>query len=162
MIVADAIEEISHELGLDPLLIVSIATVESNMNNWPCRFEPLWKYFLDVEAWAQRLGQTFDTERVQQQSSWGAMQVMGSVARELGFQGHLSQLAVPEIGIRYGCLKIKSFLERHGNEIDAIAAYNAGSPRRDSRGKYVNQSYVDKVMANLNKLRGVGNPPPVA
>jgi hypothetical protein len=164
VIVAEAIQQICKEVGLDPLLVLAIATVETGLQTWPCRFEPKWNadWFVDTKKWADKLLQSEDTEKVQQATSWGALQVMGAVARQRGFQGYLSQLAVPEIGVRFGCLHLKSFLERYKDEHDAIASYNAGSPRKNAQNKYVNQSYVDKVMDNLNKLRGVGNTPPVA
>lgn len=150
----EAAKAISEELGIDAKLVMAICLVESNLVTWSCRYEPGWKYFLNIEEWAQKLGQTINTERMQQATSWGPMQVMGSVARELGFKGHMPQLVVPEIGIRYGCLKLLSLMKRYSDEKDVIAAYNAGSARKDYNDRYVNYAYVDKVMANLTKLRG--------
>ena len=93
-----------------------------------------------------------DTELIAQKTSWGLMQVMGTVARELGHRGWLSELCEPERGIYYGCLHLKKLMDRHGNLSDTVAAYNAGSPRRDVNGKYVNQEYVDRFIRVLSEV----------
>ena len=77
------------------------------------------------------------------------MQVIGATARELGFDGWLSELVSPETNIRLGIeflrRKMSQYFERDGIE-GVAAAYNGGAPRRRPDGKFVNQSYVDKVM----------------
>jgi hypothetical protein len=150
---ASTIEKHAIEIGLDSVLVLAIATVESAQNTWPCRFEPGWKYFFEVEKWAKLLGQTFETEKMQQATSWGAMQIMGTVARELGFKGYIPMLCLPDVGIRYGCLKLRNLLDKYSDLTDAIASYNAGSPRKNADGTYVNQIYVDKVLAEIKKIR---------
>ena len=40
---------------------------------------------------------------------------------------------------------MSQYLDRDGIE-GVVAAYNGGAPRRRPDGKFVNQSYVDKVM----------------
>ena len=45
------------------------------------------------------------------------------------------------------------FLMRHKKMDEAIAAYNAGSPRYRADGKFENQGYVDKVNAALKTIR---------
>ena len=94
------------------------------------------------------------TERQDQMTSWGLMQVMGAVARELGHTGPLSDLLDPPTGLFYGCLHLRRFRAKYDIWPDVIAAYNAGSPRRVAGqiGPYVNQSYVDKVLAAWNNL----------
>ena len=81
------------------------------------------------------------------------MQVMGAVARELGHTGP-SDLLDPPTGLFYGCLHLRRFRAKYDIWPDVIAAYNAGSPRRVAGqiGPYVNQSYVDKVLAAWNNL----------
>jgi len=145
------IPEYAEEFNLDPKLVRAVCKVESNLNPWACRYEPAWKYFKDVNIWAKKLVQSQKTEEIQQATSWGSMQVMGSVARELGFAGHLTQLAVPGIGLKYGCMKLSQMVRRHKKLEDAIAAYNAGSPRKTKGGHYVNQTYVDRILRELNR-----------
>jgi soluble lytic murein transglycosylase-like protein len=61
----------------------------------------------------------------------------------------------PETNITLGCRHLRSFMERHKNVVDAVASYNAGSPRKGPDGKLVNQSYVDSVMAKKKALDGL-------
>ena len=78
---------------------------------------------------------------------------MGATARELGCDApFLSVLCSPVVGIEYGCRYLARQLERYGSEVEAVAAYNAGSARR-SGDEFVNQSYVDKVMQARERLR---------
>jgi soluble lytic murein transglycosylase-like protein len=50
------------------------------------------------------------------------------------------------LGLRYGIRHLLKFYTKYGDWPDALAAYNAGSPRKAADGKYLNQSYVDKVL----------------
>lgn len=141
--------------GVDSDLVRAIITVESSWNPWAIRFEPAWRYFVNPRDWADKLLITFETEQTLQACSWGPMQVMGAIARELGFQQELNRLSDPELGITYGVLKLKSLAQKYRDESDVIAAYNAGSPRKTSGGMYENQKYVDKVHQSLIKLRKI-------
>lgn len=130
-------------------LAIAICQVESAGDQYAVRFEPQWKYFYRVEHFAQLCRITRDTEYALQAMSFGLMQVMGSVAREMGHTGNLIQLCEPAIGAKYGCMKLADLIRKYNSISDAVAAYNAGSPRRTQDGKYVNQQYVDKVIAYL-------------
>lgn len=131
--------------GVDARLACAIAEVESAGDPLAVRFETHWKYYFDVPQFAFRCRVSQDTERTLQSCSWGLMQVMGSVARELGFLESLIKLSDPRIGAKYGCMKLAQCLKKWPKKLDdAIAAYNAGSPRV-FEGRYVNQAYVDKV-----------------
>lgn len=131
--------------GVDPDLAIAIAEVESAFDEMACRFEVNWKYLVNVEGFAKSSRISQDTERILQMCSFGMMQVMGSVARELGWKVNLLELTKPELGVKFGCLKIKELMRKYSNQDDLVAAYNAGSPRKTDKGKYVNQTYVDKV-----------------
>lgn len=135
--------------GVPVPLAIAVCEVESAGDHLAVRFEPGWRYFYQVEAHARSAHITVETERTLQAMSWGLMQVMGSVARELGHQGSLLALCDAFTGAKYGCLKLASFLRKYSKMEDAIAAYNAGSPRRAADGTYVNQAYVDKVLRNF-------------
>jgi soluble lytic murein transglycosylase-like protein len=139
------INSLANFNGVDPDLAISIAEVESHFNELAVRFEANWKYLIHVESLARNSHISQDSERILQMCSWGMMQVMGSVARELGHRGNLLELTRPELGVRYGCLKLKELTKKYSNQEDLIAAYNAGSPRKLDTGKYVNQIYVNKV-----------------
>lgn len=135
--------------GLDPDLIAAFIMTESSGNPGATRFEPKWRYFYRPEAMEP---EEADSEKVKQATSWGLMQVMGSVARELGYQGDLVDLAQPQIGLEYGCLKLATLMHKYALH-DAISSYNAGSPRQDGTGNYVNQKYVNTVLGYLDELK---------
>lgn len=146
----------AERFDVDPSLVRAVIHVESDWHPLRTRYEPNWKYLVTPEVFAKSLGITNPTEVVMQSMSWGPMQVMGSVARELGFKDYLQKLSEPELGLYYGCKKLQSFLIKHKSTEDAVASYNAGSPRKNSSGLFENQSYVDKVFSQYNslKLRG--------
>lgn len=146
----------ANQAGLDPLLVAAIIKVESGGVSGCTRLEPQFKHFFKIEEYSNKLGITPITEASHQQTSWGPMQVMGSVARELGFEGHMPMLCETELGIKFGVLKLKQLWTRWGGKIDdVVAAYNAGSPIKDDTGHYKNNKYVIKVMTYYNELRGV-------
>lgn len=135
------------ELKLDHELVLAFCEVESGFRINAHRFEPGWAYCLndnDINRFALHNGITPQTERIDQMTSFGLFQVMGSVARELGYEGNLVDLYDPNYGATFGCLKIKQCLEKYDDLDDAISSYNAGSPRKKG-GLYVNQNYVDAI-----------------
>ena len=172
------IKSISTIHGLPPSLVAAIVQVESSNNIYAYRVEPHYRYLVNVltqdpfrgltpdEIKSEKAPIDFgyirkvssrDTEWWGQQASWGPMQVMGAVARELGFRGAFPELCGPR-GIEYGCKHLsnlkKRFYDKYGLA-GVIAAYNAGSPRRTLTGNnLVNQYYVDKVDDNIRKLGG--------
>lgn len=138
--------------GVDPNLALAVAQTESNFNNMSMRFEPNWMYYYLPLVYSKNLGTTLSTERTLQQFSYGLMQVMGSVARELGFDDELIKLCDPELGAQYGCMKLADIKKSYSDEQDIISAYNAGSPSKIG-SKYKNQDYVNKVTEALLSLR---------
>jgi soluble lytic murein transglycosylase-like protein len=135
--------------GLPVNLVRAFITAESHWDTFAYRYEPafLTRY---VESSPKRFGPiSKDSERIGRATSWGLMQIMGQVARELGYEfPFLSGLCDPRIGVRYGCKKLVELRNRYygmkGWE-GVIAAYNAGSPRTDTNGIWVNIDYVKKV-----------------
>lgn len=92
-------------------------------------------------------------------SSWGLMQVLLSTAKSVLGNNSLTiqDLVRPEINITAGTKYLSSQLARYnGNIRDAIAAYNAGSARRNKDGTYVNQGYVDSVYRYYMMYRTLG------
>ncbi len=142
--------------GIDPCLVASIVMVESEGVPEVTRYEPNWRHFKDAEKHSFTSGITEETEKIHQATSWGIMQVMGAVARELKFDGSLPELIDIDKGLYVGCAKLRQLLNKHGSENikDAIAAYNAGSPQKNQNGSYINQGYVDKVMKFYTELKG--------
>lgn len=148
----DIILQAAKASGVSPLLAVAVCEVESAGDNYAMRYEPNWKYAFEVEKFAKLNRITAETERQLQCFSFGLMQVMGTVARELGHMGPLVKLTDPYIGAKYGCLKLAKLSAVLKSTDDVIAAYNAGSPKMTADGKYVNQHYVDKVNSYLKPV----------
>lgn len=150
------IYEASNKYAIDEHLIAAIMEKESDCNPYAMRYEPKWNYFYDVERYAQTLCCTVETERTGQQTSWGLMQVMGTVARELGFRGWFGELLDIDENLLYACRKLDVLFAKHKELNDVISAYNAGSPKKGEQGLYLNQSYVDDVVKNLKRLKNGG------
>ena len=124
-------------------IICGIISQESGWRTDATRYEPAFqRKYIDTKY------QNFREKwRRDMATSWGLMQVMGITARELGFRGDPCELLNPPVGVRWGCKKLAELMRRYPDAPkDVISAYNAGSPRRDKDGKYVNQYYVNKVL----------------
>jgi soluble lytic murein transglycosylase-like protein len=141
----DIVHQAAKGLGVPPMLAIAICEVESAGDPFAVRYEGHWKYKFEPEKFAKLNRITVDTEIQLQKFSYGLLQVMGTVARELGHQESLLKLTDPYIGARMGCLKLAKLFSILKSTDDVIAAYNAGSPLKNADGKYVNQQYVDKV-----------------
>lgn len=133
--------------GLDPALIRAVIAQESEGFVYAYRPEPRYRYFVDC-----RTGQPFrplspqvraskhapadfpyfkggrEQEWWAQQASWGLMQLMGAVARELGFRRpYLPEVCDPATNIELGCRFLASHLRwADGDLAKALGAYNAG------------------------------------
>lgn len=127
------------EFDIPFALIKAICHQESGFSPWAIRFEPNYKWLFHAD-------QATATEQNQQKTSWGIMQVMGAVARELGFKERfISKLCDPHTGIYYGSKHLANFYKQHGDWDKAISSYNQGSPRVEDDGLFVNQQYVNSV-----------------
>lgn len=149
-------------------LVAAIVLVESSGNTFAWRPEPYYRWLWDVshnapfraasqdvvkkvppDDFCSEYG-TASAEWLGQQASWGLMQVMGAVARELGLdpQAPLTQLCDPQIGLAFGCAHLanlqRRFKAKHG-WVGVAAAFNAGSVRFDTNGALVNRAYVAKL-----------------
>jgi soluble lytic murein transglycosylase-like protein len=138
--------------GVDPVWMEAIIQVESAGRTYATRYEPGWSYYEVPEYWANRLGQTVETEMNGQRVSWGLCQIMGGTARHLGFSGYFPELCLPSVGVHFGVLCFSKKLKKYdGNYQDAVAAYNAGTVKKIGQ-YYSNQRYVDKVVAQREKF----------
>lgn len=118
--------------GLEGALVCAVVEQESNWAPWAIRYEPAFQTRY-VEP--QNLG---PTETVARSISWGLMQLMGEVARELGFQGKLASLCDPDTGLEWGCKHLKAKLDAHGGDVTAgLLAWNGGG----------NKEYPEQVLA---------------
>lgn len=125
--------------GLDPTLVCAIIEQESSWVPWVIRFEPafLTKYILP-----QNLSDV--TEQYARGFSWGLMQIMGEVAREHGYSGHLAALCDPPIGIQWGIAHWKTKLTAAaGNISKALLLWNGGA----------NPQYASEVLARVKNYK---------
>lgn len=173
------IEMVAGRFQIRPNLIHAVVLVESSGNRHAWNPEPKYKWLWDVKKNApfRKLtdgesmdesppndfhgykGSDRDQEWWGQQASWGLMQIMGAVARELGFQEvFFTALCETGYGLHFGTTHLKNLLGwAKGDESAALAAYNGGkagngpgiTPKR-------NQKYVDKVMREAEKLVSEG------
>ncbi len=135
--------------GIRPQVIEAIIKVESADVVKSARYERNFFFTYKVESYAKLHKITVATEKMFQKCSWGLMQLMGGTARWAGFTGWLPDLLEPEQNLYWGCEYFRKVCLKYINVNDQISVYNAGSVRRKSDGRYLNQEYVDKVMALL-------------
>lgn len=157
------VRDMADSFNLDPILIAAMIMKESSGIPWAVRYEPGWGYFLPPEetaAIAKTIGSTKQTELVFQATSWGLMQVMGTVAREHGFQGWLTELTDPEIAIYYGAKHLRKQYDHRlvYTDEEALAAYNGGIgaiKKKIDTGYYPEQVqiYVETVMRYHKEIK---------
>lgn len=134
---------------LDPVLLTAQILVESSGKTYAYRYEPLF--------WSKYLASNADyndanPERVS--ASYGLLQVMYVVAKEVGYGlADPEHLFVPSIGLEFGCRKLAQLLVwARGDVQQALAAYNGGRVA-NAAPPFRNQSYVDKVMKQWERLK---------
>ncbi len=154
-----------HRLG--PRLVAAIVQVESAGNRWAYNPEPHYRWLWDVrrnqpyrqllpgEAEAERPPLDFpclagdrDQEWWAQQASWGLMQTMGAVAREVGFGGsYLTELCDPAVSLEYGCRFLRKLFDKHGALDAVLAAWNTGNIAHPPGSAA--EAYIKKVYAQM-------------
>jgi len=134
---------------LDPALVCAVCEQESGWNPWASRFEPGFqsKYVHPLVARREikSFGASLATEIVQRSCSFGLMQIMGQVARELECTAaFLTELCNPEVGLEYGCIQLKRKLEAANQNVQtALLRYNGGG----------DPAYPAKVLARMEAYR---------
>jgi soluble lytic murein transglycosylase-like protein len=112
--------------AVDPQLVCAIVEQESAWNPWAVRYEPgfLSRYVAPLYT----AGKLSATETYTRAMSWGLMQVMGQVAREIGFANpSLTELCDPATGLEFGCRIMAKHLARSkGDVAAALLAWNGG------------------------------------
>ncbi len=156
----------AREHNLDARLVGSLVQIESGGNQWAWNPEPRYRYFWNVQTGApfrsvneveilaetppadfRGLAGDRDQEWWAQQASWGLMQVMGAVARELGCKApYLTSLCDPALNLHWGCVKLRKELTWAGGVVErALASYNGGHVG-NIVAPYRNAAYAAKVM----------------
>ena len=81
---------------------------------------------------------TLSDDLILQKWSYGPCQVMGAVAREYGYAGHLKGLLDPEINLEYGARHLANKIKQaHGDVRGGLLLYNGGGDK----------AYPDRVEA---------------
>lgn len=146
----------STNVMIDPILMLSIVYQESRAKPYITRYEPKYGYLYMPLHYANKLFTTMETEVEHQKTSWGLCQIMGGVARELGFDDYMPALCIPATNLYFGGKLLSRLQEKYESIDDVISSYNAGSPRKNDQGLYLNQEYVDSVKGYMTYLRGKG------
>lgn len=145
----------ASERDIDPWLLAAICWKESRGFVYAARYEPHYRWTYNTEKFARMQGISVETEKNLQKQSYGLAQVMGGTARWMGFTGPLPALYRPENNLYWAAKYLRHLADKQNkfNQKDLIAAYNAGSVRKDARGNYVNYEYVDAVSRLYKQIK---------
>ena len=112
--------------NLDPALVCAIVEQESGWNPWAIRYEPA--FFVKYVAPLYTNNKISATEAYGRSFSWGLMQLMGQVARELGFANtYLTSLLDPATALEWGCQHFtKKLVAARGDTHAALFMWNGG------------------------------------
>jgi soluble lytic murein transglycosylase-like protein len=129
--------------SLDPALVCALIEQESAWNPWAMRYEPA--FFAKYVAHLNTNNKITASEAYARGFSWGLMQVMGQVAREMGFDGtFLSATCDPEQGLGIGCKLLRKKIDAmDGDTTRGLLAW-------DRNG---NGMYPSVVMERMAKYR---------
>lgn len=137
----------SRRLNVNPHLVAAVIHQESKGDIWAVRYEPeFYKRYLQTKTkdslggyWSPLC--SVETERRLRAHSFGAMQIMGQVARERGFKGeYLTQLCDPAINVMFGVEFLHELLEKHGSVEKALLRWNGGG----------DPNYPKKVLGHID------------
>lgn len=130
--------------GLFPEVVCAICEQESSWNPFAIRYEPAF-YEHYIMPLVNKGEVKRETEARSRAISWGLGQVMGQVARELGFKGQfLSELCDPLVGLEYLCRTLNLKLRHAAGDVNkALLLYNGGG----------NPNYPAEVLARTEKYK---------
>lgn len=146
------VKSVANGSQIEAKLLDAIVVVESCYDPLAVRYESHYSANIIPNAYAKAHNISVETEKQLYKFSWGLCQVMGGTARFVGYGGPILGLLEPQMNLFVGCLYLKKLKGIYPMMQDVIAAYNAGRPKRDKTGKYVNQEYVDKVLKTMERL----------
>jgi len=145
MEIKQLIDKYATEYKLETRIVYGICIQESNLNQYAVKYEPNYKWLYKPEELKPKIC-SLETEIILQKMSFGIGQIMGAVLRERGYTDWLTKiLSDLDSQIKYMCKHLSIYYKKYNNNIDMIASYNAGSPKKENN-KYVNQKYIDNVL----------------
>jgi len=153
----DEIQAASAFHNLQPRWLQAVLWIESRGEKAPT---PRWESHLQEHSYG--LGQLLPSTALWMLATPSRFAFPDSVrdraklaVEELSTRGESSfnkLLHDPEVNIYLTAAYLRYQLDRYdGNITDAVAAYNAGSVRKNDRGAYVNQWHVDKFNNALDR-----------
>lgn len=148
----EKIKAAANRHTLDAYEVAGFICQESRGDAHAIRFEPGYKYTVAIAKNAKANGISQATERMLQKSSFGLLQFMGGVARQMGYSGQLGACFGVDLNLELGCKNLRQVFDRHVHLGATAAAYNAGSARKLKNGKWENQAYVDGVIGWIEKV----------
>ena len=136
----DNINYWANQYMLPTALVMGIIAQESGFNSLAKRYEP-----------------KLDT------SSYGLTQILYTTAKDMGFTGDEDSLFDDNVNLKFALKYLKKQYDKYNQNIqDTISAYNLGTAKKLSSGKYANQQYVNQVLsyymfynAKLNELNEI-------
>lgn len=123
--------------GLDPATVCGQVERESSWDPWVIRYED--GFYVEYVEPLLAAGSIHDpTEARMRAVSWGLGQVLGEVAREQQYTGHLAAICDPAIGLDLQCRVLQHKIAMNGGDLHrGLQAYNGGG----------NPHYADEVVA---------------
>ncbi len=147
MIFRDLIIQNAEKYNIPPAIVYGVCMQESSMSPYAARYEKHYRWLYKPKQVKPKTC-SLETERIFQKTSFGMMQMMGGVYRELGYEGWLTEIiGKPELQMDYGCKFLGKKIKKFGLE-RGILAYNSGSPRMNESGDYINAYYLTNVIAH--------------
>lgn len=144
-LIVQAIDFYANSHELDASVVYGICMQESLLNPLAARHEKFYNWVINPECFRPKYC-SLETEIFLQKTSWGLMQMMGAVFRELGYTDWLTRVITDyRLQLEYGCRYLGQKMEKYGM-VGGIVAYNSGRPKKNADGKYINQDYLDKVL----------------
>jgi len=120
--------------GIDPRIIAAVIAIESAGDPKARRYESAFYDQYILGRTRDRLGGFFPTNRSlstelhDRAYSWGLMQMMGQLARELGYNGDMVDLLDPETNITLGCQRFADLFFKSNCDMDkTLDRWNGGA-----------------------------------
>jgi len=131
----------AKQFNLDPPLVCGLVEQESAWNPWAMRYEPA--FFARYVAPQYTNNKISATEAYERAFSFGLLQLMGQVAREIGFpKQFLSELCDPATGLFWGCKELQLKLDKaKGDVTQGLLLFNGGNDK----------TYPTQVLARVSK-----------
>lgn len=142
------IDKYSVKFDVSSSLIRAIIYIESRGDITAIRYEPQLK----KAKWYNKNLSFKNKKDDFTYCSYGLMQILFATAKALGYKGTPINLYNIKDNIYYGTKYIKNLIKRYGNTEDVISSYNQGTPKKNAKGKYKNQQYVNAVSRHMRKL----------